>query len=52
MINRIAAREDDGGVVEDFDLLPPELFYRNGLNLDEWTEIYFDGILLGNLVIG
>jgi hypothetical protein len=49
VINRITAGKDDGGVIEDLDLLFPKLLYRYGLYLNERSEINFQIESFGKL---
>jgi hypothetical protein len=49
MINRISAGEDDGGVIQNIDLLFSEFLYGHRFNLDKWPEINFDIEFLGQL---
>ena len=51
MIDSMTTCEDDRSMLEDVYFLFAKLFYRNWLNLDEWSEIYFEVKLLSKFQI-
>ena len=52
MIDRVPAGEYDGGMFIDVHTLLAELLGRNSFNMDEFTEINFEAILLCKVGVG